>query len=218
MRLAPLIAIRHAVAVPLSEGERRLIRLLVASVLGDWDAVRQVRAEAGDGEPDRVWREVILMVHVFAGFPRQVEAYEVLATSGGLGDPSSDEYEAGSDQPSRGRAMFDLIYGAQADPVQARLRSRHPDFADWIMGHAYGRVLTRPGISLKFRELLAVSALLALGQNRQLASHVRGAVRCGAHADELKAVLEEIRPFLSDATQARSEAVIARFADPTKDR
>ena len=61
---------------PLSDSDQRLVRLFVGCVLGRWDEVRALRASAGDREPDRRWREAVLQVHVFAGFPRLVEAYD----------------------------------------------------------------------------------------------------------------------------------------------
>ena len=48
------------------------------------------------------------------------------------------------------------------------------------------------GLGADRRELLAVCALAALGQERQLASHVRGAVRCGATADEVRSALDAV--------------------------
>ena len=54
---------------------------------------------------------------------------------------------------------------------------------------AYGRVLARPGLSVRTRELLAVAALQALAQKPQLIAHGRGALRCGADRDEVRAAL-----------------------------
>ena len=192
--------------------ERRLIRLFAATVIGQWDVVRQIRAEAEPPEPDRTWREAILMVHLFAGFPRQISTYDVLASAGGLGTAEPDEFEGIVDDPERGRALFDVIYAAQSERVQERLRVGHPDVVRWILGHAYGRVLARPGLSTRVRELLAVSALLVLRQERQLASHVRGAIYCGATAAEVLEVLEVVDEFLPDAARPKLDAVIRQFS------
>ncbi|MFN0006358.1 MAG: carboxymuconolactone decarboxylase family protein [Planctomycetota bacterium] len=175
----------------LSISDGRLLRLFVACVLGDWEGVRRARREAGAGEPDRRWREALLQVHLFAGIPRQVEAAQVILQEGGLGDPDSDEIEnaPGSDRHARGVALFERIYADDAEPVRAMLARGHPELERWVLEHAYGRVLARPGLSPDRRELLAVVALAALGQERQLASHARGALRCGATAEELDAAL-----------------------------
>src|SRR5688572_14958490 len=122
----------------LREHDQRLVQLFAGVVLGRWDAVTELRRNAPKGEPDRGWREAVLQAHVFAGFPRVVEAYAVLAACGGLGELTPDECLGETDQRERGRALFDRIYEGEADKVRAMLRAGHPDFAAWIEGHAYG--------------------------------------------------------------------------------
>lgn len=197
----------------LSPADRRLVRLFTACVLGRWDVVRELRAAAIAPEPDRRWREAVLQVHVFAGFPRLVEAYAVLADEGGLGELDEGELHAGaSDARARGRELFERIYASDAPAVRAMLESHHADFASWIEEHAYGRVLARPGLSPDRRELCAVAALAALGQERQLASHARGSLRVGASATELSATLDAIQDLVEPARLADARRVVARFA------
>jgi 4-carboxymuconolactone decarboxylase len=192
----------------------RLAQLFAAAVLGEWDTVRALRRAAPAGEPDRAWRETVLQVHVFAGFPRGVETYGVLAEEGGLGELGPDERLAEPEHFARADALFERIYADHAPRVRTLLHDAHPDFARWILGHAYGRVLTRPGLSAAQRELLAVVALAALGQERQLASHLRGAVRCGATPADLSATLESVRTIIGPTRCDAALALAARYATP----
>ena len=194
-----------------SDKDRRIARLFTAVVIGDWDAACAQRRAAPSGEPDRAWREALLQAHVFAGFPRVVEAYAALQAAGGLGEIGLDERLAEDEQPERGRELFERIYGEHASRIRGFLRESHPDFADWIEGHAYGRILTRPGLSADRRELLAVCALAAFGQERQLASHVRGALRCGARAGEVREALECVRDLIGSERTERALRVAARL-------
>lgn len=193
----------------------RLARLTALVVLGRFEELAQLRRNAPAGEPDRAWREAVLQTHLFAGFPRLVEAYEALDAAGGLGVPDGDEGEdalAPGSLAARGAALFDRIYGAGADEVRARMASFHPDYHRWIAEHAYGRVLSRPGLDAATREICAVAALAALGQERQLASHARGAVRCGAGSADVAAVLDVLADVVPPARLARARGVLARFA------
>jgi alkylhydroperoxidase/carboxymuconolactone decarboxylase family protein YurZ len=198
--------------------EAQRLRLFVACVLGRWDEVLRIRRAAEPGEPDRSWRETVLQVHVFAGFPRLVEAYGVLADAGGLGERGADEREPGDGaaEHARGRALFDRIYAADAPRVRAMLESYDPDFASWIEGHAYGRVLARPGLAGDRRELLAVVALAALGQERQLASHARGSLRLGASAPELADALDAVADLIDPERVDKARRVIERFSGGPK--
>lgn len=191
--------------------EIELLELTVYACLGDWTKLAELRRREGV-RPDRRWREALLQTHLFAGFPRIVEAFGVLEASGGLGSPTPDEDLGEPDRPERGRELFDRIYGSRADRVRGQLEGFHPDFARWIEGHAYGRVLTRPGLPAAVRELLAVAALAALGQDRQLASHARGAVACGARPEEVHAALTAIGPHIDADDLDRARRVVARFA------
>jgi 4-carboxymuconolactone decarboxylase len=177
----------------LTERERRLVRLSVAIVLGRWDDLRALRRAAPSGEPDRGWREAFLQSHLFAGFPRAVEAGRQLELSGGLGRLDPDEIapaDSGTSAPSdSGQALFDRIYAADASGVRASLDRYHPELGRWILAHAYGRVLVRPGLGAVRRELLACACLAVTEQERQLRSHARGALRCGAALDELEQAL-----------------------------
>ncbi len=196
----------------LTDRDQRLLRVMTAVVLGEWSALAEMRRAAPAGEPDRAWRETLLQAHLFAGFPRVVEAYGVLGAAGGLGRPDEDEVRAEPDLPERGAELFERIYGDHADRVRRFLHTSHPDFADWIAGHAYGRVLTRPGLAPDRRELLAVAALAATGQDRQLASHARGSLHCGATVDEVHAVIETIRDLIDAQRAERALQILERFA------
>jgi len=193
----------------LADPDRRLARLFAACVLGDWNEVRAQRAAASDSEPDRRWREALLMVHVFAGVPRGVESYGVLESAGGLGiaDPAElTEPTAGPDE------LFTRIYAESTDEVRGLLNRHHPLFARYVLEHAYGRVLSRPGLAADRRELLACAALTVLGQERQLASHARGAVRCGASPAEVAAVVEVVLDLAAPERIETARQVVRRFA------
>jgi alkylhydroperoxidase/carboxymuconolactone decarboxylase family protein YurZ len=211
----------------LSASERRLVRLSAAIALGRWDELRTLRRAAPPGEPDRRWREVLLQAHLFAGFPRVVEAASVLGEAGGLGPCEPDELEptapgssgaggtSGGASLAGGSALFERIYGEQTPGVRAALEGAHPLLARWIAEHAYARVLARAGLAPDRRELCAVAALAAQEQERQLAAHARGAVRLGATRAEVQEMLVEIADLLSPAALQRAHEVIAHFTrDP----
>ena len=51
--------------------------------------------------------------------------------------------------------------------------------------HLFGEIWTRPGLSLRDSELVTVSVIAALGRERQLRLHLRGALNAGLGRDEL---------------------------------
>ena len=58
-----------------------------------------------------------------------------------------------------------------------------------LLVDAYGKVIGRPGLDLKRRELCTVATTAVLGTAEQLHSHLRGALNTGAEPKEIEAVL-----------------------------
>lgn len=195
----------------ISEPEARLIKLFSAVVVADWEQVAEIRRSAAPGEVDQRWREALLQAHLFCGIPRTIEAFEVVERAGGLSPVSDATHDA---RPGDGLELFNRIYAGVASEVRGHLESLDSDLATWIAEHAYQRVLARSGLTPRMRELLAVAALSVTGQTRQLASHVRGAIRCGATSDELVSVGDMTTVRASAADRARIAEIISRFAAP----
>ncbi len=55
-------------------------------------------------------------------------------------------------------------------------------------------------------------ALAATGHDRQLAYHVRGAVRCGASAPEIMELMDLIATLIPESQAARAREIAGRFA------
>jgi len=78
--------------------------------------------------------------------------------------------EAVDEAYERGLELLRRIEAEEADAVLKELTGLSPDFARLHVEHAYGEVLSRPGLDLRHRELIAISALLAAGS---VQSHVK---------------------------------------------
>jgi 4-carboxymuconolactone decarboxylase len=63
------------------------------------------------------------------------------------------------------------------------------DFQDLITRYVWGEIWTRPGLDRRTRSCITIAVLVASGRERELALHVRAALRNGLSPDELKDVL-----------------------------
>jgi 4-carboxymuconolactone decarboxylase len=106
----------------------------------------------------------------------------------------------------RGAALLKRVYGAAYGRLVPAVRALHPDLAVWMEEHGYGRVLGRGGLGLLERELITVAALAALGWERQLVSHVLGALRVGA----TEAATREAVAVGAAGADARARAIAGR--------
>jgi 4-carboxymuconolactone decarboxylase len=57
---------------------------------------------------------------------------------------------------------------------------------------SWGRIWGRPGLDLKTRSLCTISALVALGDARELRTHLRGALNLGITPEELTEVFIQV--------------------------
>ncbi|WKB52571.1 4-carboxymuconolactone decarboxylase [Eleftheria terrae] len=71
---------------------------------------------------------------------------------------------------------------AQAGDFQAELQ-------ELVTAFAWGTVWTREGLPLKTRSMLTVAMLVALGKQKELEGHLRGALNNGVSVAELKEIL-----------------------------
>jgi len=160
----------------------------VAAAKGREAALRRglraaLRAGATPGRLD----EALLQLVLFAGYARAINAFRILRQ---VLPSAPSRRERGGGFRRRGQKLCRRIYGPVYRRMLARMRSYHPDLAEWIVSDGYGRVLARPGLSIRERELIVVAVLSALKVPLQLRSHVEGARRVGASERELRAVLD----------------------------
>jgi len=87
------------------------------------------------------------------------------------------------------------------------MESLNSDLADWIITYGYGQVLSRRGLTLQERELIAVASLSALGWRRQLRSHVLGALNAGVSPIEMQKIWEIVVRTAPRSALTRSESV-----------
>lgn len=168
----------------------RLARAVVAIAKADWPSLASAAAEARDAGDDRArLDEALLQATLFFGFPRAVTAFEHVGAAWPRPGAARNEPIPREQRAARGRELFAAIYRRNDGAVRDKLRVFHPEFHDFVLEDAYGRILSRPGLDVATRELLAVAALAALSQFPQLVAHARGALQFGAGRDATRAAM-----------------------------
>lgn len=170
----------------LDQDLRCLIGIATTTWHGDWsgltawvDAARQQSVARASG------CETLLQCVLFCGFPRVITAFEHFCTAWPSATPPTGGGLPPEQRATAGSDLFAAIYGKNDAAVRQMLKGYHEELHDFVLEAAYGRILTRPGLSAKERELIAIAVLAAQGQKRQFAGHARGAMTFGASRDEL---------------------------------
>lgn len=202
-----MTAIQDLLGRPHLEDELRLLVLTsVSACRGAFDTLAEALTTArGLGMRRAAFEETLLQSVLFCGFPRCVTAFEALRDRW-PGSPSAGGAVPAEHWRAEGQRFFDVVYAHRSAEVGAMLRGLSPSFHDFVLESAYGRVLARPGLDPRTRELIAVGALAALEQIPQLIAHGRGALRCGATGDEVDEAL-----FTAVGEHAQRGAWLARI-------
>jgi 4-carboxymuconolactone decarboxylase len=187
----------------LTPSTRALCAFAGAMSLGHEAAARRAllaARAAGARRPQA--EESALMLMLYAGYPAALEGLRVL-NGAWPGRARARDRGAPADWRAAGERLCARVYGPAYARLVPAVRALHPDLATWMIEHGYGRVLSRRGLTARDRELVTVAALAALGWQRQLVSHLLGALRVGAAAGQVEAAL------VAGAKQAGPEALAA---------
>jgi len=165
-----------------------LVRTAAAIAAAGEASVREVLALAADVVPHEWVEEVILQSYLFAGFPRALNAAREWRKASGTSAPATDSgerFEESARWHADGERTCRVVYGATYERLRHNIRALHPALDAWMIVEGYGRVLSRPQLDLRRRELCIVAACAAAGQDRQLHAHLHGALNAGASVDEV---------------------------------
>ena len=176
----------------------QLINLAAVLAAGAEGEMRSSLEAAAKGSVDPIWvEELVLQTYLFAGFPRTLNGMRLWRrASNRVAETADFEESLSSLWTSRGEKTCEDVYGTLYKRLRANIRSLHPALDTWMID-LYGRVLGRPGLDLKRRELCIVAACAALEQDRQLHSHLHGALNAGASPEEVDETLRIVAPRMT---------------------
>jgi 4-carboxymuconolactone decarboxylase len=188
---------------PLDPATRSLVRLAAAAAGGGVGDVRRALADALSASPSIWIEELILQTYLFAGFPRALNAAREWRRLSGIAAPAPSTDASGGDAAdvakwrARGEATCAVVYGDAYKRLRHNITTLHPALDTWMIVEGYGKVLSRPGLDLARRELCIVAACAHTAQERQLHSHLHGAVHAGAPPESVDATFDVLHDVVS---------------------
>lgn len=194
----------------LDEPTRALVRLAASLAAGSEADVRLQLQRASTTAP-AVWiEELILQTYLFAGFPRALNGmreWRRLQPDIAVA-PSAVPEES---LRARGEETCATVYGAMYDKLRVNIRRLHPLLDEWMILEGYGKVLSRPDLDLPRRELCIVAACAAAGQDRQLQSHLHGALNAGVPAQTITESLDALAGVIPAELLTRASGLWQRI-------
>jgi 4-carboxymuconolactone decarboxylase len=209
--------------MPLDAQTRSLIHLAARIAGGDEASVRDAFSQAIAANVPEQWvEELVLQSYLFCGFPRALNAAREwrrqsprsAASAEAQLDAPAAEHVDDADQVSewrlRGEATCAAVYDGMYEKLRLNVRDLHPLLDEWMIVEGYGKVLGRPGLDLPRRELCIVAACAATAQDRQLHSHLHGALNVGVPAEDLREALDVLAPLIGESRASSARLLLAR--------
>jgi 4-carboxymuconolactone decarboxylase len=96
----------------------------------------------------------------------------------------------------RGRRALEAIDGQAGKNVINALADISPDFATYLFEFPFGDIYSRPGLSLRDREIATIAALAAVGTAQpQLKVHIEAGLNVGLSQEEITEILMQMAVY-----------------------
>ena len=197
----------------LDEATTELVRLAAVIAGSEESHVRNSLTSAAGTVPSEWIDELIVQSYLFCGFPRALNAAREWRRVSPEPAPHADESDDATNADMwrrRGEATCAAVYGGMYDKLRANVRALHPALDAAMVVEGYGKILGRPGLDLPRRELCIVAACAMTGQDRQLHSHLHGALNVGVSAEVLAEAVESLLPLLGPVRVRSVRLLLAR--------
>lgn len=188
----------------LDEPTRALVRLAAVLTLTE-SAQLEAMDEAARLAPAEA-EEVLLQSYLFLGFPVALNGLGLWRRRTGRPAPAPVDVDPDIWR-GRGEEVCRAVYGQQYEALRDVMAAIHPDLDRWALMEGYGKVLGRPGLDLRRRELCVAAMLSGIDASRQLHAHLRGCLNVGVAIAEVEDMLEAIAPIIGAERAAAAERI-----------
>ena len=207
--------------VDLDRETAAIVRLAARVAAGSEESVRASCAECVSAQVPVAWvEEMLLQSYLFCGFPRTLNAMREWRRVSGTDAPAAEELPAPDLERWReqGEATCGIVYGKFYEKLRHNITALHPALDEWMIVEGYGKIISRPGLELRLRELCVVAACVAAGQDRQLHSHLHGALNAGASAGEVRGALQSLEGVVGADDLHRARLLLDRVIGRSNER
>jgi len=207
------VKVSSASAAGLDPPTLALVRIATATATGNEASLRERMIAARAAAVPAGWvEELLLQSFLNVGYPLALVAFgvwrEVVGPATETGEPiAHPEWKRWME---RGVKACAEVYGRTYHKLLVNLRALHPAIEPLVVVDAYGKILSRPGLDTKRRELCTLAAIAMLDAPRQLHAHLRGALNTGSTREEVDAVLAIVEV---DLTKERALKLWEMWAD-----
>ena len=111
------------------------------------------------------------------------------------------------------RTRREVLGDEHVDRAQSRTSDFTRPFQDFITRYAWGDIWSRPGLDRRQRSMITLAAVTALGAEKEIELHVRGALNNGLTPEEIGEVLLHTAVYAGVPAANSAFAIAQRVLD-----
>ena len=186
----------------LSHQEREMLTVVALTTLQTLPQLKaHINAALNVGNSPLEIREAIYGCAPFIGFPKTLNAIDVfneVASARGIKLPLENaSTTTDKTRYTKGLEIQTKLYGDEVKQAMASLPSEYQQaIPDMLTNFCFGDFYTRKGLSIKQRELFALTVLTALGAEKQIPAHIVGALKAGNDKSTLLAAMVQLTGYV----------------------
>lgn len=92
----------------------------------------------------------------------------------------------------KGLKTSEKIYGDKLSKLISNVKRFSPELSEWLIVEGYGKVISRPNLSIKEREACIISVLATQMFEEQLISHLYGGLKNGLKIQQIKKLISNL--------------------------
>ena len=96
----------------------------------------------------------------------------------------------------KGRAIRKAGLGPAGEERLEMLKNLDPGHAESVLDYCFGTVWARPGLEMKYRELIVIAVATTLNFPEEVEAHVRGALNRKATRQEIIETIVQCAPYV----------------------
>ncbi|WP_138932855.1 carboxymuconolactone decarboxylase family protein [Roseovarius arcticus] len=109
---------------------------------------------------------------------------------------TQNDLQSSETRLERGQRALAAIDGEGGQRVIDALAGIAPDFATYLLEFPFGDIYSRPGLSLRDREIATIAALAAMGTAQpQLKVHIEAGLNVGLSQEEITEILMQMAVY-----------------------
>lgn len=135
--------------------------------------------------------EALLQNYLFCGFPNALFFLKRFHLLSGY-KPKKISSLNTNRLKEKGIKTSKKIYGDKLEKLISNVKKFSPELSEWLIIEGYGKVISRPKLSIKEREACIISVLTTQMFEEQLISHLYGGLRNGLKITQIRKIISNL--------------------------